>query len=64
MTRWLVVGIEMKPTGQPALELVPSADSTFYNADHDVRIRADVPASGPVTSFALEQRQIKLTYRR
>jgi CubicO group peptidase (beta-lactamase class C family) len=57
-------GIAMKPAGQGMLELAPSTDGSFYNADLDVRIRADVPASGLVTSVSLEQRKIKMTYQR
>jgi D-alanyl-D-alanine carboxypeptidase len=57
-------GLEMKPTGPSSFELVPSADATFYNADHAIRIRVDVPASGPVSSITLEQRDIKLRYQR
>ena len=42
----------------------PRADGTFYNADLDVRIRIDVPPSGPVTSVTLEEGQLKLSYHR
>jgi len=50
--------------GQNAVEMAPSADGTFYNADLDVRIRIDVPPSGPVTSVTLEEGQLKLSYHR
>jgi hypothetical protein len=57
-------GIAMQAVGQRALDLAPSDDRTFYNADVDVRIRADVPASGPVQSVSIEQRKVVMTYRR
>jgi hypothetical protein len=44
--------------------MAPSADGTFYNGDVQVRLRPEVPASGPVKSITLEQRQVKLTYQR
>ncbi len=57
-------GFSAKPAGQPAVELVPSADGSFWNAESEVRIRPDVPPSGPVKVFHLEQRQLKITYTR
>jgi hypothetical protein len=57
-------GIELEPAGQSAIVLTPSADGTLYNADVGVRIRVEVPETGPVTSITLEQRQLKLIYTR
>ena len=57
-------GVALKPAGQSAVEMAPRADGTFYNADLDVRIRIDVPPSGPVTSVTLEEGQLKLSYHR
>jgi CubicO group peptidase (beta-lactamase class C family) len=57
-------GIEMKAVGQRALTMVPTDDGTFYNADIDVRIRPEVPASGPVKSVIVEQRKLQMTYQR
>lgn len=57
-------GIAMKAIGQRALDLAPSDDRSFYNVDLDVRIRADVPPSGPVQSVSIEQRKVMMSYRR
>jgi beta-lactamase family protein len=57
-------GIELKPNGQRALDLTPSDDRSFYNPDADIRIRADIPPSGPVPSISLEQRKLVMIYRR
>ena len=57
-------GIAMKPVGQRTLDLEPSDDGSFYNADIDVRIRAEATPSGPVPSVSLEQRKLVMTYRR
>lgn len=56
--------IAMKAVGQRAIDLAPSDDRSFYNADLDVRIRADVPPSGPVPSVSLEQHKVMMSYRR
>ena len=57
-------GVALKPVGQHAIELVPSDDGSFYNADFDARIRADGPPSGPVQSVSLEQHKITMSFRR
>ena len=57
-------GIAMKAVGQRAIDLAPSDDRSFYNADLDVRIRADVPPSGPVPSVSIEQHKVMMSYRR
>ena len=57
-------GIAMKAVGQRSIDLAPSDDRSFYNADLDVRIRADVPPSGPVPSVSIEQHKVMMSYRR
>jgi hypothetical protein len=62
--RWLGRGHRLQPVGQHAIDLAPSDDGSFYNADLDVRIRADGPPSGPVQSVSLAQRKIMMSFRR
>ncbi len=57
-------GFSAKPAGQPPVEMVPSADGSFWNAESEVRIRVDVSPSGPVKAFHLEQHKLKVTYTR
>ena len=57
-------GIALKPVGQHAVDLAPSDNGSFYNADLDLRIRADGPTSGPAQSVSLEQRKIMMSFRR
>ncbi len=57
-------GVSAKPADQPAVDLVPSEDGSFWDATSEVRIRVDVPADGPIKTFHLEQRQLKVTYTR
>jgi D-alanyl-D-alanine carboxypeptidase len=56
-------GIELKPVGQPAIELLPDAGS-FYNADINVRIRADASGAEPIQSFTMEQNKVEMTFQR
>jgi CubicO group peptidase (beta-lactamase class C family) len=57
-------GVTVKPNGQSGVELEPLADGTFYDAAHRIRVRYELPASGPATSVTLEQGQLVVTYRR
>jgi CubicO group peptidase (beta-lactamase class C family) len=53
-----------KPNGQPPFELAPIADGTFYDEDHDIRLRVELPASGPAQRVILEQGKLALGYQR
>lgn len=57
-------GIELKPAGQPAIELGPTSDGSFYNADHAIRIRFTATTAGPIQAVTLQQRKLELGFHR
>ena len=56
--------IVAKPNGQAAITLDPLADGSFYDADHDIRIRFQLPWDGPVQELTMIQGRLVLGYRR
>src|SRR5688572_31963840 len=55
--------IVAKPNGQDPIALDPLADGSFYDADHDIRIRFQLPWEGPLPEFTLIQGQDRKSTR-
>lgn len=61
------IGIVAKPKGQGPIELAPMADGSFYDADHDIRLRFELPATwgtDPAQQATLSQGKLAVSYRR
>ncbi len=56
-------GVLLKPVGQGSVELLPLADGSFFDSEHDIHVRFEIATSGPVT-MALEQGPLAIKYRR
>jgi CubicO group peptidase (beta-lactamase class C family) len=57
-------GVTIKPNGQGAVELAPAEGGGFFDAAHGIRLRLELPASGPVQTIVLEQGPLAIPYRR
>ncbi len=57
-------GVTLKPNGQSEVELIPLADGTLWNADHQIRLRFTTPPAGLIATVVLEQGPLKITYQR
>lgn len=56
-------GIQLKPSGQGAVEM-PLTDDGFFDAAHDIRVRFDTSAPGPVKTFTIVQNGLTMTFAR
>jgi CubicO group peptidase (beta-lactamase class C family) len=57
-------GIRLKPAGQSAIDMPPTEDGSFYDTANKVRLRFELPESGPAKAVVLEQSKLKITYQR